>query len=154
MSASTIARKAARVVLPIAAAGGLLAASTGAQAQTLSQDTNYYYGAASAGDCTVTSALSKATQFGWQVTGWGITSCNYTHSYITISTALKATNGVSSWTVYATQPSTVSGRSSTGWFRTVSFSCNPNLLYQAVTTTTVSGIGTFYSTTGSPKRVC
>ena len=154
MSTRTFARTAARIALPAAAAIGIVASGGGASAQTLSQDANYYYGAASAGDCTVTSALAKATQFGWQVSAWGYTGCTYAKSWITITTALKATNGVSSWTVGSTQPYTTTGSRSAGWVQTVKFSCNPNLLYQTVTTTNVSGIGQFYSTTGAPKRVC
>ena len=154
MSARTIARKAARVALPAAAAIGIVASGGGANAQTLSQDTNYFYGVASAGDCSVTSALAKATQFAGKVSAWGYTGCSYVHNDLTITTTLKANNGVTSWTVGSTQPYTVMGSRSVGWVQTLKFTCNPNYGYQTVTQTNVSGIGSFYSTTGAPRHVC
>ena len=126
-----------------------------ASAQTLSQDTYYFYGRQAVADCTVTSALPKATLHSWRVWGYGNVSCGRQHPRTTLTVWLRASNGTSTWNVASAQ-TTFTNSYGTGsrWLATSSFSCSPYLSYQVVAQTTVSDIGTFYSTTGAPRRLC
>ncbi len=150
--------RSAKALLTLATATAAVAGTTGvAQAQTTSQDSYYYYGSGTAGDCTLTAALDKATLFSWKVFGSGNVSCSLRHSSTQVTTTLKASNGTSSWNV-ATAATTFTNSFGTGsrWLQTstTAFSCNPALYYQVVVSSTISGLGSYYVTTGSPKKVC
>jgi len=148
-----------RTAATLATTAAAVAATAGAaHAQTpisTWSDSYYHYGTATQGDCRVTAALSRATMFGWKVFAGGNVKCTLQHPSTSTVTYLKATNGVTSWVVQG-QQTTFYNSFGMGdrWLYTQSFSCNPNLLYSAVVSTTVSGVGSFYATSGSPRRVC